>query len=70
MYLLQQSSSHITYAKVIGELKNGSKKILKVTICDGHTSKAKQGTTTGWYPLPIEITESAIPAKILAKLNK
>jgi hypothetical protein len=69
-YFRQQSSTHITYGKVLDLLKNGYYKVKQVTICDGTTYRAKIDTTTGWYPLPEKVSACDIPINILTKINK
>ena len=68
-YFKQQGSTHIIYGRVVDLLKNGGLKLIAVTICDGHTSKAKQLSTKGSFPAFIEIDPKDIPIKILNKIN-
>ena len=62
-YIEQKNTE--TIALVIEELKNGAFKVLAYD----WRGRVIQKTTSGWYPAPVVIDETAVPAKIIEKIN-
>ena len=55
-----------TIALVMDQLKNGSFKVL----AHDWRGRVVQQTTSGWYPVPVVIDKSAVPEKIIKKIEK
>lgn len=69
-YITQPGASNPTYGIVTKQLKNGSFYARVHTSYDGSIAgKAKQASLSNWYPAPIKIDPSLIPAKILTKIG-
>lgn len=66
-WIKQERKDATSYAKVISKQSNGA---YKVVSCDDDRMVAATTSTKGWYPAPVSIPESSVPAKIKAKIEK